>query len=352
MAPPFAPLVPTDELVVSYQRESRNLVVYSRLLGQVVVVAWPTHNGTMIVPSGMRLWLRNHGLFLECFCAFTAAPNSPRACQIVESSVTHHVLVFCHFNHPRCDFKLNLSKIYETTTLKSDYMHLPSLNSGGVPDMDLIRTAHRMRHVPVVLEIAPYFKEYFGEHISEYPAGTQQLSGPLLYRKPKNNSDGKSRRRPSAPYVRHQLQAPRSNRFYHEIDDDYPEAASRFPSVPAPLGDPFSISAPGPSRTRHSDMGRGLSRPQTSLSAPVAGPSRISTSAITRSSQEEREIRLLGDLAAGRGISEWSWDKGSVVRTPPALLLVLRGAPRWQAITARRSPNKLKNSGKGTQIWI
>jgi hypothetical protein len=52
--------------------------------------------------------------------------------------------------------------------------------------MNRRREGYAQQPAAVVFDLAPHFPGYFGEHISEYPAGTQQLSGPLLYRPSKN----------------------------------------------------------------------------------------------------------------------------------------------------------------------
>lgn len=105
----------------------------------------PRHNGVKIVPSGLRPWLRARGLFFECFCAFSSAPDDPRPCQIVESSLSGNFLAFCHFGHAKCRFKskslcsllsflsidpnaVNLSEVYKTTTHIESFFHLPTLS--------------------------------------------------------------------------------------------------------------------------------------------------------------------------------------------------------------------------------
>ncbi|KAK7001957.1 hypothetical protein R3P38DRAFT_2795448 [Favolaschia claudopus] len=299
MAHPFKPYPADntfDDLIVLHQKKSNELVVYSRLLGRVVTLSWPTHNGVKIVPRGIRLWLRTRCLFWECFCALRTESNQPRPCQIVESQVTKDVYAFCHFEHARCGFKMNLSQIHGSSRLVSSYGHLPTSNSAQTqPDMQNLRQNWQRLHGDTLLaELAPHFAGYCGENTSGYPAGTHQLSGPLLFRKPKEKV---GRRRHSSPYIRHELQAPRSNAGYVEIDD------LDFPARLAPV--------------------TGRSKPSASISAPVrgsvsnhsvAGPSRITLPALPSASagnflpSEQRDIRLLRDLAHGKGISEYSWE--------------------------------------------
>lgn len=55
-----------------------------------------------------------------------------------------------------------------------------NLASGEVPDMKLLFTSFVMLRKPA-FETAPYFEGYCGEHVSEYPEGTQQLAGVIPY---------------------------------------------------------------------------------------------------------------------------------------------------------------------------
>ncbi|KAF7336158.1 hypothetical protein MVEN_02163200 [Mycena venus] len=171
-------------------------------------------------------------------------------------------------------WQVNLSEIFLSTTLQASYPHLPTTNSGELPNMERLLENFLQYHDLRASHLAPQYPGYLGEHTSTYPAGTEQLSGPFLYRIPKRKPTG--RRRHSSPYIRSQLQAPRSNTNYHEIDD-FP--AHRLPAsaIAGPSRIPMSISAPGLSRPR--DM------------SPTA-------------SQERRENCSLAALSEGRGISE------------------------------------------------
>ncbi|KAJ6478013.1 hypothetical protein DFH09DRAFT_1341998 [Mycena vulgaris] len=171
------------------------------------------------MPSGLKNVLRAHGLFLECFCGFLSDRLNPKSCQIILSSATGDVLGFCHYDSPRCGFFINFTEIYNKCFLTSVYGHLPTLASGNVPDMDALCVAFTL-HQLLAQGIAPHFEGYFGEHISEFPTGTRQQSGPLLKRTPSHGRS--STRRHSTPYARMQKEVPASNQRYLEIDDGYP----------------------------------------------------------------------------------------------------------------------------------
>ncbi|KAJ7800658.1 hypothetical protein B0H14DRAFT_2616012 [Mycena olivaceomarginata] len=196
-----------EEALVEHQKSSTGLVVYSRLAEKAVTVSWPQHNGNKIQPHGLKLYLRARGLFLECFCGFQSDRLHPKSCQIVVSSVTEDIFGFCHHNSPRCAFKINLTSIYKTCLLKLSYPHLPTLQSGGAPDMETLLVAFNLRRFPRQ-DIAPHFEGYLGEHTSFYPAETRQLSGTFLLR-------GSSSRKPKEADSR--IQHP-----LFEIDNLYP----------------------------------------------------------------------------------------------------------------------------------
>ncbi|KAJ7505091.1 hypothetical protein B0H11DRAFT_2343523, partial [Mycena galericulata] len=276
--------------IVKHQRTSTELVVYSRLAEQVVTLAWPTSKGTKIVPSGIKNYLRSRGLFLECFCAFGLDSDHPRSCQIVVSSVTGDVLGFCHFDHPRCQFKINFTEIFSTSLLTSAFGGLPTLQSGKVPEMDTVLVAFVLRRFPSQ-EVAPHFEGYFGEHIDGFPNGTHQLSGPILPPSAKHSS---TRRRHSSPYLRLNKKTPASNDRYYEIDDIYPNPTPTRHVQTAPARVPRNAVA-GPSRI-----------PMESVSHPVPFPLALDTKDMER--KEGKEARYLRKLIAGQGISDDAWN--------------------------------------------
>ncbi|KAK6995561.1 hypothetical protein R3P38DRAFT_3223440 [Favolaschia claudopus] len=62
--------------------------------------------------------------------------------------------------------------------------------------------------------LAPHIVGYFGEHISNYPAGTRQLSGSLLSSTPSDAVEINIR-----PRLYQRKASPASNSRYLEIDD-------------------------------------------------------------------------------------------------------------------------------------
>ncbi|KAJ7814839.1 hypothetical protein B0H14DRAFT_2603878 [Mycena olivaceomarginata] len=266
-----------EEALVEHQKSSTELVVYSRLAEKAVTVSWPQHNGNKIQPHGLKLYLRARGLFLECFCGFQSDRLHPKSCQIVVSSVTEDIFGFCHHDSPRCAFKINLTSVYKTCLLKSSYPHLPTLQSGGAPDMETLLVAFNLRRFPRQ-DIAPHFEGYLGEHTSFYPAETRQLSGTFLLR-------GSSSRKPKATYRRHspytrlQRQIPASNTRYFEIDNLYPTRQTQTAPV---FGANHAIAGPS-------------SIPMDSVSAPLH---RVG----------DKEGKYLRKLMNGEGISAEVWD--------------------------------------------
>ncbi|KAJ7234828.1 hypothetical protein C8J57DRAFT_1531332 [Mycena rebaudengoi] len=256
-----------DEHTISHhQRTSTELVVFSRLAEQVVTISWPTHKGVKILASGLKQYLRTRSLFLECFCAFGSDVNEPRSSQIVVSNVTDDVFGFCHFNPLRCEFKINFSKVYRTSLLKSSFNGRPTLASGNVPDTGSLLV-----------------------HISEYLNGASQLSGPFLPHR-RSNTQSSARRHHSSPYARMQKQVPLSNRQYWEIDDLYPSETRQVHTAPARI--PRGDAVAGPSR---------LSIESASHTAPfpLSLPGNIA---------EGKEVKFLCKLIAGQGVTENIWD--------------------------------------------
>ncbi|KAF7333762.1 hypothetical protein MVEN_02332900 [Mycena venus] len=269
-----------DELVV-LQRSATELVIYSRLAGIVVTISWPTHNGVKIKAAGLRAWLLARGLFIECFCGFTSHRTEPKPCRFVVSKVSGDVFGFCHYAQARCPFKINFTEVHDTCLLTSEYPDLPTLARGQAPDMDLLLVAftlHGYHH-----DLAPHFEGYDGEHNSGYPAGTHQLSGPLLTRRP-SNAHASRRRRQSSPYLRYQQQVPASNARYLEINDLPPRRLVQ--TAPAHVPARSANAEAGPSQwTLH--LGVGASR------------------------RRVKRGNMLQKLIAGQGISEGLIEKCS-----------------------------------------
>ncbi|KAJ7306642.1 hypothetical protein DFH08DRAFT_975900 [Mycena albidolilacea] len=219
-----------DELVI-LQRSATELVIYCRLAGIVVTVSWPTHNGVKIKAS------------------------------------------------------VNITEVHDTCLLTSEYPELSTLARGKAPDMDILLVAFTLHGYPQQdLRVAPHFEGYAGEHNSGYPAGTHQLSGPLLTRRP-SKAHVSRRRRQSSPYRRYQRQVPTSNARYVEIDN-----------LPPPR-----LVQTAPTRNANANA--------------KAGPSRIpmdSASGCRGIQMEGKEGNMLQKLIAGQGISEGLIEKCSM----------------------------------------
>jgi hypothetical protein len=104
-------------------------------------VSRPMYNNKQIVPTGIKKWLQNRGLFWSCFC--TLLSDEPVSCRIVES-LTGPVLAFCYEEPTKCYFfcmyysppspnvqlnqyAVNLTSIFSTGLLHSEYDGLPTL---------------------------------------------------------------------------------------------------------------------------------------------------------------------------------------------------------------------------------
>ncbi|KAJ6555414.1 hypothetical protein DFH09DRAFT_1084960 [Mycena vulgaris] len=112
-------------------------------------------------------------------------------------------------------------------------------------------------------------RDIFFEHISQYPDGTHQTSGPLLPL-PKNN-----RRRQNSPYARAQKRILASNARYFEIDNLYAAQPRQVHTAPAHVGG--------------------------------AGPSRIPMEDILVPVRDGKRDKYRRKLADGEGISEKPW---------------------------------------------
>ncbi|KAG1788076.1 hypothetical protein EV424DRAFT_1356272 [Suillus variegatus] len=161
------------------QRSSTELLVYSREVGQLVMIAYPVlYHGQRIVPEGIFDFLCRRGLTSECFCGLISGQPTP-ACFINEF-ISGHTVVRCHHVNNRCGFYLNINSIYCTAFLESRYEHLPTLSCGHVPDILSLVIAFRSTPPgPAELgDVALTFVGYCGFHETMFP-GYPQLCGGL-----------------------------------------------------------------------------------------------------------------------------------------------------------------------------
>ncbi|KAF8144441.1 hypothetical protein K438DRAFT_2101889 [Mycena galopus ATCC 62051] len=138
--------------VIKTAKDIKELVVWSRIVSQVVWLSWPVgQHGAKIQATGLRTWLRDRDLIIECFCGATS--NEYRSCR-------NNVLI---------NGIVNITDVYNSTTniFKFDF---PRAKSGRRPDMAVIRLGFPP---DAVREFLPHFPGYFGEHAP----GTKQLDG-------------------------------------------------------------------------------------------------------------------------------------------------------------------------------
>ncbi|KDR78506.1 hypothetical protein GALMADRAFT_209000 [Galerina marginata CBS 339.88] len=143
---------PYDDCV-SAQLASTELFVYSPTAGQCTVIAWPTYQRRAIQPDGIKKWLRSRMLHWSCFCSLITSTST--STRIVEA-LNGDIFVFCHEYPSVCGFSLNLSEVFKTAQLFSEYDHLPTIDAA--------------------VARGPYFEGYCGEHQLDHP-GITQLSG-------------------------------------------------------------------------------------------------------------------------------------------------------------------------------
>ncbi|KAJ7648007.1 hypothetical protein FB45DRAFT_1052390 [Roridomyces roridus] len=276
-------------------KETIEFLLYARCLNEFISAAYPAHmKGNQmirILPQQLKHWFQKRGSILECLCAAVSTPDQPRPCQILECKVADAVLAVCHFTRPRCNYRLNLTHVYKNCTLVSTYPNYPLLIKGEAPvDITRLTIQFALDEHPED-ELAPYFKGYLSESGSSFAVnGVMQLGGVFLLQGESSAPKTKRRIRHSHPYPQAQLQEPRSNSNYLEIDDVYPHAAARA----------GRRSLPGPSRSAVAGPSRGL--PAGPSRAPTAGPSRA---AIRAPNAAEKGLQL---LLEGKGVEEDVWD--------------------------------------------
>ncbi|PPQ83122.1 hypothetical protein CVT26_008865 [Gymnopilus dilepis] len=164
--------------VIEAQRRSDDLTVYSRPVESLVRIAWPIRQGVPIVPKGVKNYLDGKGIFWECFCAIIS--EEARPCRIVVSRQDGDVLAFCHHldDSLKCGFFMNLCSKLDSTTLFSEYGHVPSAKMGL--QANLLPYVLAYRHQAQLHETAPFFDGYLGEFTSEH-RGAKQLNSGLIY---------------------------------------------------------------------------------------------------------------------------------------------------------------------------
>ncbi|KAG0704066.1 hypothetical protein DFH29DRAFT_874011 [Suillus ampliporus] len=161
------------------QRSSTELLVYSREVGQLVMIAYPvSYRGQRIVPEGVFDFLHRCSLTWECFCSLISGQPTPA--RFVNEFISGHTVVRCHHVDNHCGFYLNIDSIYLTTFLESRYEHLPTLLHGHVPDMVSLVAAFRSTPPAELGDVVPTFVGYCSFHETMFP-GYPQLRGGLSH---------------------------------------------------------------------------------------------------------------------------------------------------------------------------
>ncbi|KAF8834391.1 hypothetical protein BDN67DRAFT_1016557 [Paxillus ammoniavirescens] len=137
---PLNPDIPSIDAIfhpcVVAQRMSNNLVIYTRDLGRIIMIAYPLGpNGVRIIPGGVFEWMERRGLVLECFCALVSGQPTP--VRFVNEYLSRHTVVRCHHIDNRCGFYLDVTNIHVMTLLESAYWHIPTTSFGN-PDMQVL----------------------------------------------------------------------------------------------------------------------------------------------------------------------------------------------------------------------
>ncbi|KAG6823882.1 hypothetical protein H0H93_002886, partial [Arthromyces matolae] len=114
--------------LIQFQGDAPDIVVYCPTLRRLVTIAWPTHNGVPVLPSGLRAYLRARGLHWACFCAMLLPEGQSCSCRIVQSKQDKHVMAFCGepMKGIKCGFFMNLSDRHTRTILRNDYDNYPT----------------------------------------------------------------------------------------------------------------------------------------------------------------------------------------------------------------------------------
>ncbi|KAF8804229.1 hypothetical protein BYT27DRAFT_7259410 [Phlegmacium glaucopus] len=256
-----------------FQSTSSELVIFSPMAGEYVTVAWPTSHGRRIQPNGIKAWLRLRGLHWPCFCSLTSEDPQSLSTQIVEA-LDGRVYALCHSTPSKCGFRMNLSELYHSALLKSEFNHLPTLtvNPAG-PDMEVLLTAFRTGSH---MGRAPYFEGYCGEHETKY-VGTVQLAGASAV--DRTLDSGLSYRHRVLP-LSHEVACHRRRR----LDDESQCFAT---SIPVPLPTSYAYT-----------------RRRGRVNA-IAGPSVICPTCESQGLPSEAEEDILARLSASDGVSSF-----------------------------------------------
>ncbi|KAJ2911919.1 hypothetical protein MD484_g8500, partial [Candolleomyces efflorescens] len=103
-----------------WQRDSNDLILHCKRYGGVFRIKWP-----LGVPPGKILkWLRDRHLVLTCFCTVRQRESPITYFVRNRTNSGNEIVIYCGQSPPVCYFEVNLTRIYNTTTLFYDYSTL------------------------------------------------------------------------------------------------------------------------------------------------------------------------------------------------------------------------------------
>ncbi|KAJ7127688.1 hypothetical protein C8R44DRAFT_873502 [Mycena epipterygia] len=100
------------------QRDSTEIVVFSRAAGQPIAIAWPTVHGKKFEANEIGKLLDACQRYWPCFCQILEE-DAHISSKIVLTPST--AMATCHFDPPRCHFHLDLEKLKTTSKLTYEY---------------------------------------------------------------------------------------------------------------------------------------------------------------------------------------------------------------------------------------
>ncbi|KAJ2913334.1 hypothetical protein MD484_g7084, partial [Candolleomyces efflorescens] len=112
------------------QRHYNDLVLYIPEMRNVLRINWPCDDaGVKYTPTALVELLRGWRLVWTCFCGPNARGRPPLA-KFVVSRTKGDVSAECCDKQSGCGFKVDLTKIHETTAIVQVYHHFRKLQTG------------------------------------------------------------------------------------------------------------------------------------------------------------------------------------------------------------------------------
>ncbi|PPQ75141.1 hypothetical protein CVT26_012082 [Gymnopilus dilepis] len=174
------------EFARQIQGHNAELVVYSRLVGTLVELAWPLRaDGSRLPANELFNYLRQKNILLECNCGLQESNSTrePLSCVIRWDGLAGHpVLATCNESPSVCGMMLNITSIARTSRRTSQYLQLPdsvhnqlSDNNAAPPVLKYLHNFRRLNYQDTT--VAPYFPGYFGEYSEFYGHRNRQIKG-------------------------------------------------------------------------------------------------------------------------------------------------------------------------------